>query len=336
MMHELSSELVETLDTIRSGGGTVTPTFAPGSERGYEYAVQGEVLRERDLERLAQFDYLDKVFADRLSHCPSCGSHAINMREICTVCKSANIGAVELLHHFRCGYVAPAYEFTPEPDGRRCPKCHGLLVDRGTDHEVPGPHFVCQSCYVSFQMPEMGGLCLNCGTHTNGNDLAKIVYEDAYIYKLSPVGGAALRAGVGGMLDEVREEALPVMRRSMFMAFLEDEYKRHKRFQTPFSLLLVTVNPPEGQSASTEADLVEALQELLTETDKIGRYDDRHYLILMPGTDDRKAAVFAGSLADKRIRAFVDWDVKAMVLRTPFNGMTMGGIISSAVSPVHA
>ena len=335
-MHQLTRDLIDVLELIKEAGGTVSPNLTPGSETGYEYVANGQVLRQRDLERLAQADYLDRVFQDRMSHCPQCGSHALNMREICTVCKSAHIGAVELIHHLRCGYVAPAYEFAPEPEGRRCPKCNRLMIDRGTDHEVPGPHFVCQECYVSFQMPEMGGLCLSCGSHTNGSDLGKIVYEDFYTYKLSTMGATALRSGVGAMLDEVHELALPLLRRSMFMAFLEDEQKRYRRFKTPFSVLLLTGRRPDDASAATEQELVEAIQARLTETDKIGRYDERHYLILLPGIEQNKAERIVEALVDRREKAFSDWDTKAMVLRSPSDGVSISGMISSAITPAHA
>ena len=335
-MQQLTRDLIDALQLIKEAGGTISPTLTPASDSGYEYAVNGQVLRQHDLERLAETDYLDRVFQDRLSHCPQCGSHAINMREICTVCKSAHIGAVELIHHLRCGYVAPAYEFTPEAEGRRCPKCHRLLIDRGTDHEVPGPHFVCQECYVSFQMPEMGGLCLSCGGYTNGSDLGKIIYEDFYTYKLSTMGAAALRSGTGVMLDDVHELALPLLRRSMFMAFLEDEQKRHRRFKAPFSVLLVSGRRPEGASAATEQELLEAMQARLSETDKIGRYDERHYLILLPGTEQNKAERVVESLVDRSEKAFSDWDTKATVLRSPTDGVSISGMISSAITPAHA
>jgi hypothetical protein len=254
----------------------------PATERGFGYVSGGTDVDDRDLERLAQSGHLEPVFVDRITRCPSCQSHSLNMREICVACKSSRIVAVELLHHFRCGYVAPSYEFPLEAEGgRRCPKCHGRLRDRGTDHDCPGPSFTCQACDVSFQMPELGGLCLGCGTHLSGNDLDKIIYEDVVAFKLTSVGLAALRRGRLNATEpppavpKDNEDAdLPVIGRSMLLAFLEDERKRHQRFGSTFSVLFVSTTPPSSDSIPyDERALAEAVRASITDTDKFGRYE---------------------------------------------------------------
>ena len=182
------------LRAVDESGG-VTPSWDASSDRGYVYKAAGGEVDRRVLEALADDGYLERVFVDRISRCPACKNHHLNMREVCVACKSANIVPIELLHHFRCGYVAPVDSFVAEADGRRCPKCHGLLRGRGTDHDVPGPQFECRDCGISFQLPEIGAVCLNCGHHTHGDDLQTIIYETVNRYKVSALGATALRRG---------------------------------------------------------------------------------------------------------------------------------------------
>jgi hypothetical protein len=311
-MIAIKDRLFSLLEAILDSGN-VMPQWDPASDRGFRYVVAGIPIDEHELERLAQTDHLDRVFVDRLSRCPGCRSQHVNVREICVVCKSSRITPADLLHHFRCGYVAPAYEFKPESDGRRCPKCHGMMRHRGTDHDSPGPHFTCGGCGLSFQVPEIGLLCLGCGLHTHGNDLEKVLYEDVYGYKITSLGTAAVRGGALriGPKDDVDEPGLPILRRSAFMAFLDDERKRRKRFGSPFSVLLLSNRAPED---AQELELIEAIRAHLSDTDKLGRYDEHHYLALLPMTPAKRAEALARQF-NSASPAFARWNLQAQLLR---------------------
>jgi hypothetical protein len=315
-----TADLFSALVSVRDASGTVSPRWTPDGDTAYAYVANGRRIDESALESLAQSDHLDRVFVERISRCPSCQSHLLNMREVCAGCKSPRVYPVELLHHYRCGYVAPAYEFELERDGRRCPKCHGVLRDRGTDHDVPGPHFACQSCNRSFQVPELGAVCLSCGSVLSGTDLEKILFEDVWAYRVSLLGAAALRAGSLHVADNERltEYDLPILRRSVFMQYLEDERRRSKRFHTRFALLLLTVSPPADDFVVVdEAALLAAVVEQLAETDKIGRYDERHYLALLPSLDTRSAEKLAKRLASSTVAALRLWNLTAQMIDLP-------------------
>lgn len=337
-MIEHVNEALHLLSTIRDGGGSVFPTWNVTAEHGFEYRVDSRLLDEAALEALARSDHLERIYVDRVSRCPECKTHLLNMREVCIACGSPRISSVELLHHFRCGYVSPSYEFPVDKDGRRCPKCHGALRNRGTDHDVPGPHFICESCSRSFQMPEIGAFCLSCGTHFRGNDLDRIIYEDVYGYKLTPFGVSALRLGrldpAGG--DSINEYDLPLMRKSIFMAFLEDERKRRQRFGTPFSLLLLTVAPPESDAATraSEPELLENVVAFLSETDKLARFDDHHYLLLLPSTDPKKGANLAKRISTAETPVLQEWALSAQAIDVPEGGPAIDRVASSLASAV--
>lgn len=280
------TEPMVVLQQVQQHGGHLLPQWQAGHAHGYTHFPQFETgvaeQMMQDIEYLATADYLDKQFFDRLSVCPSCGSHHVNVREACSACKSSHISPVSLLHHFRCGYVAPAEAFVHDGKGRICPKCHGHLEDLGTDHDVPGENFTCHSCHASFQVPEVEGLCMACQTRTPGDQL---LHKDVHSYRLNSLGMAALSNGRLFDLEEdllLEGEGRPIYRRHIFLFLLEDEMRRAKRYGTAFSLIMLQLDP--NNDAKTEK-LVFHMAASLRDSDKIGRYNGNRLMILLPATD---------------------------------------------------
>ena len=288
-MSERDERWLRALATVRDAGPLLEARWDPQSREGFVY-VRGDDLADEELrsslEDLARFGYVERTFVDRLSLCPNCRSHAINVREICLSCKSSNLTSVETLHHYRCGFVGPSYAFALDDEGRRCPKCGRTLHDLGTDFDSPGTSFVCRVCDSKFQLPDVGALCLSCGQTLAGDEMRRIVYREAFSYRLSRLGAAALQSG--RLLDrdgETRyENGAHVFRRSVVLAMLEDERKRSRRFGTPYSVIVIAV-----KSEAHEMALAPRLLELVGETDKLGRLDARHYLLLMPSVSSAQA-----------------------------------------------
>ena len=275
-----------TLQEVERSGGQLLPQWRIDHSRGYTHfpELDPDVADQMmlDLDSLVDTDYLDKLFFDRLTICPSCGSHHVNVREACSSCKSAHITPLTLLHHFRCGYVAPIDDFPKDAKGRSCPKCHGRLEDLGTDHDAAGENFVCHSCHSSFQVPETEGLCMACQSRTPGDQL---LHQDIFSYRLNSLGMAALK---NGRLFEREEEQLlegegkPIYRRHVFMFLLEDERRRAKRYGTPFGVILLRLGTDNEEEMEK---LVFHMAENLRTSDKIGRYNTGHLMVLLPETD---------------------------------------------------
>jgi hypothetical protein len=153
---------LDLLRRIAAAGGTIRPNAEPEAQRGYEYLALGDA-DEKDLSYLAQRDYLDERFFDRVSLCPKCTSHHLNVREICPGCRRAHLANEGLLHHFRCGYVGILSEFTTGKDGSRaCPKCNHKLHHLGTEYDRLGKTFVCRECGVISENPPVEAVCLAC------------------------------------------------------------------------------------------------------------------------------------------------------------------------------
>ncbi len=166
-----------------------------GAVYGGERAGFDEDRLHEALETLANRGFLERIFVERLTTCPTCESHAINVHEACVTCGSSNLKRIVTYFHFRCGFVGPEGAFAKDPGGLRCPKCKGLLVDLGTDHDSPGVMFECAKCAAMFQNPEIGVRCLSCGAAFTAGAVDELHHRDVFSYRLTSRGDAALARG---------------------------------------------------------------------------------------------------------------------------------------------
>ena len=184
------------------------PRFEPRAHAGVVYGGSSEGLDEGSvvdyLEILADRGFVERIFVERLMICPSCESHAVNVHEACVTCMSSNLVTIRSYFHFRCGFIGPESAFGKDPGGLRCPKCKGLLVDLGTDHDSPGDFFECKNCSAMFQQPQMGVRCLSCGARYIGTSLAELRNRDVFAYRLTLRGERAIEnraANLSGVLE---------------------------------------------------------------------------------------------------------------------------------------
>lgn len=200
-MSDAGEDLMRALAAIPQSS-SLEPSWEPASNAGFVYRGTGSPAEDEKmldaLEKLAERGYVERVFVERLSLCPSCGSHALNVHEACLTCGSSNLELFKALFHFRCGFVGPVTAFKAERDGLRCPKCNRILADLGTDHDSPGEYFHCLNCDAMFQTPDVGARCLSCGARFSGKAMQNIGRRDVYGYRITSLGKAALSAGAAG------------------------------------------------------------------------------------------------------------------------------------------
>jgi hypothetical protein len=276
---------------IAEAGGKVTPIANPQAEHGYEYLPPFE--DESDLRFLARRDYLEERFLERVSLCPKCASHHLNIREICPGCRRARLASEGLLHHFRCGYVGRLSEFTTVDDGngsRLCPKCNRQLRHIGTEYDRLGKASVCLECGMITENPPVEAVCLACGTRTSAEDLVSM---DVFSYVLTSLGLVAIRRG--SLLDRDDEllfiAGMPVYRRSIILEFVDHEMQRLRHFKNAFSLLVAQFahGAPDSESAALVLPCLTRLRQCLREVDLIGRLTDAVYVVVLPQTTQRAA-----------------------------------------------
>ena len=291
---------------IQQSGGVWLPIWTPCSSRGYVYDTNIESIEDndvlmRDLQHLVQNDYLEKSFADILTGCPACGSHHVNVREVCISCKSAHIEEIPLIHHFRCGYVGPIHLFERDEKGaRRCPKCEGKLEHLGTDHDLPGNNYNCLGCNASFQVPDVEALCLSCQKRSQGINLLR---EEIHKYRISSLGFSALHRGRFFEADHEQfyEAGTQIIRHNLFMQLLEDEKNRQQRYGIHFGLLLVQPVDMTDPLLSIKM-MAERVAQKMRSTDRIGRLDREHLLIVLTSCDPSAVAVARTRLIDNDMR----------------------------------
>jgi hypothetical protein len=280
---------LDLLRRIAVAGGSITPHANPQAKQGYEYVALGDGV-EDDLQFLARRDYLEQRFFDRVSLCPKCASHHLNVREICPGCRRARLASEGLLHHFRCGYVGLPSEFATAKSGSRiCPKCNRELHHLGTEYDRLGKACVCRDCGLISENPPVEAVCLACGTRIPAEDLLN---TDVFSYVLTSLGGAAIRRGCLSDGDDIFLfiDGTPVYRRAIILEFLDHEINRLDYFKTPFSLILAEyscngTNDLEGSLLSW----LTRLRQCLREVDLIGQLADALYVVILPQTGEREA-----------------------------------------------
>jgi hypothetical protein len=281
---------VNLLRQIAVAGGKIAPSAQPNAEYGYAYAALGNDV-ERDLGILARRSYLEARFFDRVTLCPKCGSHHLNVREVCPSCRTAHVGKDGLLHHFRCGYVGIPSEFLPAGDGGYlCPKCKGKMHHLGIEFDRLGRAFVCRGCSIISENPPVEAVCLSCGGRTPAEDLVSTII---FSYVLTSRGAAAVRRGslFDGEEELVSIADAPVYRRKVIFEFLDHEIKRLQHFNSGFSVLLANYSASTLDEHSNDSPVQSLirLRECLRDIDLIGQLADSLYLVILPQTKRREA-----------------------------------------------
>jgi len=284
---------LDMLRAVAAAGGTLTPRRNPFAKNGHDFTDLGEDS-DVELRYLSDRDYLEARYFDRVTICPQCFSHHLNIREICPTCKSSHHVEEPLIHHFRCGYVGRVTEFTPPEGGpkRICPKCTTQLKFLGTDHDVIGKTFLCIDCGSSFQDPPASGVCLACNQETDAADLLGVEING---YSLTSLGSSAIRRGTLFEHDGevVYIAGAPVFRRAVMAELLAQEAKRIARFKAEFALMIIEIRETGRGPVDIEieADMLNRLRERLRTCDVIGQLSDHRYVVCMPQTPLKGAQI---------------------------------------------
>jgi hypothetical protein len=281
---------LDLLRRIADSGGKMSPVAEPQAKHGYQYVAPGGDV-ENDLAVLARQNYLEARFFDRVSLCPKCDSHHLNVREICASCHSAHLASEGLFHHFRCGYVGIPPEFAPEADGGyRCPKCNHTMHHLGTEYDRLGKAFLCRGCGVVSESPPIEAVCLSCGARTPSENLVSTV---AFNYLITSRGAEAVRRGrlLGDVDEPVRVADSAVYRRTVILEFLLHQMRRLLQLNEPFSVMFVRWEARETDThdGSQPSQWLRRLKGCLRDIDLIGQLADSLYVVVLPLAKRREA-----------------------------------------------
>jgi len=278
-------------------GEPLKPTSAVDSHLGYTYDRAREHFgcapgaEVEHLEDLATRMCLERKFYDRIHLCPQCSHYGINFREVSPKTKSPDISRVEMLHHFKCGNVAPVKDFLSGLD-YVCPKCSTQLLHIGTDYERLGGMYVDNTTGETFSEPETDCVCLACGFVTHPEHL---IQRNIHSYTISERGLLAAETGYlyEMSLDTVlMDYDLQIYNPSYFQRQLALEMERARRYRRSLGMAILRLDQYDqfleqyGEKSRTYlAQVVEALKSSTRSSDLIARREHNAIIILFPETN---------------------------------------------------
>lgn len=282
----------ETLSVARDGNELAGVRYSVALDPEPVVLAAQELVKQRLVE---------PVFFDRVHRCPSCNSSRLNVREECVRCRSGDIAESTLIHHFRCAHQAPTEDFRAGPD-LICPKCERELRHFGADYDKPGHIFSCNGCGHSAPDVEIGFVCLDCDTHTDG---AVIKTMDIFSYSLSERGRTYVREGqvaIGGIQTSLRLNEF-----SMDLLIAINRLARdYNSNGAVFSLLSISYpdrvrlveEAGARQTAAARAQFLENLRGLLGGETDLHRTEQYDYLLL-PGLEAAGLKARSSLLSEK-------------------------------------
>lgn len=243
------------------------------------------------LEDLATRMCLERTFFDRIHLCPQCQHYAINFREICPSCSSSDITRVEMIHHFKCGHVAPSREFLSGLD-YICPKCHTQLRHIGTDYDKPAEAYYCNASRDTFTDPKTDCVCLYCGLNFR---VEMLLSRDIYAYTISDRGLLAAQTGQlyeAGLDAVLLDYDLEIYNSSYFHRQLGLEVERARRYQHPFGVALIRLDQYDqfleryGEASRRYLAQVAGLIKANTRSSDVpGKHEKDSIAMIFPETD---------------------------------------------------
>ncbi|MCL7744736.1 diguanylate cyclase [Guyparkeria hydrothermalis] len=284
-----------------SRGEEVTPVMTTASPEGFTYPTLEPLISQRAqkpslLETLSFLENQQLVsgrFVTKAHFCSHCGSAFLNFKEVCPDCLSEDIDADELIHHFRCGHVAPQSDFATR-DGLTCPKCDRELRHIGVDYDKPSVVFQCNNCHNRFQSPSVVSTCYHCErtVEPEQQTLRRI-----HAWTPTAIGNSAAVHGMEQLFMRVIDKQLNLWSLDALKQFVEVEKARNERYaksHTSVAVLqfehLSEMYIQLGRRAQQVfAELAQVLTSVLRRSDIIAPRGDSTFVLVLPETDEEQA-----------------------------------------------
>ncbi|MFH1305419.1 MAG: response regulator [Candidatus Omnitrophota bacterium] len=330
---------------IKDKVSELIPEYNMASLNGYAYPYAAGFFETHDGSELGHLTFvaekgcLEQRFFDKIMTCPYCRHHDINVRETCPSNHSADISIVEMIHHFRCGYVGTEDEFK---QGLHyvCPKCNEEARQIGIDYDKPGQSYICNETGEKFTDPEIYCQCRNCKKIFEGNDA---LWQVIFAYILTERGKEIAKNGrfTELNLEQVLiDKEVDLYNLRYFRKCLDDEMARAEKFKRPFSLVLVDIRNFDkliGTRGSAKgsrilSDIASILKTDLWAVNTPARYDKNAFIVLLPETE-KKGAEKMANLVQEKIKAMKEGslDIYTTVVSYPEDSETKDGLLELLV-----
>ncbi len=258
-----------------------------------------------EMNRLTAAGLLLAEVEDVINLCPQCSDFRLNFRQTCPHCGSPRLEQARTIQHYPCAHVAPETAFVH--GGRYlCPKCGKELRAIGVDYAKPGEVVICGHCGEISPEGQLGCLCIKCGAVFPPLQARQFT---VHRYRLSRQGEEAATLGLHSQvtLNGVMDSFLNIYSYPFFEKYLHLEAKRAQRYQTPFSLISLTISNLTDVEAKLglggKIALVKELEEIIgmhiRQTDLLTFSPTNEILILLIGSDAVRAQQVMDRLLDK-------------------------------------
>lgn len=279
------------LRLVFSRGGAIAPQPTASHRRGYIFPLLEPLVSQEDATVGQLLDFLEgqglmaAEMVDRVYQCSACQSSFLNVREVCSHCRSPLLVADDLIHHFRCGYVAPLQEFRAG-DELACPKCERKLRQVGVDYDKPSSVYRCRACGHASQDTGTLATCFHCRRSAEPEE--QTVWNVCR-YRQTALAENAAVFGMESLFRQVVESELEVLPVAVFKHLVRLENERIKRYRmSNSSLVLMRLDGLErvylerGSGAKALFDeLVSVLKSVLRNTDILTGLNETLFLILL-------------------------------------------------------
>lgn len=291
--------------------GTVDPKQDISSPIAYTWpavvaAAACRVGQEWQLmETLADGEYLERLFRDRVLLCPFSKEFHVAFREICPKCRSADMERQEMIHHYRCGFVGPEKKFNR--GGRLvCPKCDHILKHIGVDYERPSEVFTCNDCDWVGSTPMTEGHCIGCGKIFDPDQAIDIRINS---YRLTGKGALAIEqnALIGGTEKaDVIDPAFGTLSSGVVMALFKNLCALSQRHNRPMSVIcghfdqFHSLDAQKGLAVSTRVmkRIVDVVRGQIRNCDILSVAERHTFILIMPETPHAESKTVANKILD--------------------------------------
>ena len=289
--------------TIHSASGFSYPPLDPFVGSDAAGADVGELLASLEQQRVVEGSFATKAYA-----CTHCGCGFLNFLEVCADCGSANLSVDDMVHHFRCGYVAPLRDFD-RAGSLVCPKCTRTMRHVGVDYDKPSLVYDCNECHARFTEPNITTSCYRCRRVTPPETQVHRVVKS---YQVSPFGFNAATHGLDSMFINVLQQKVAVIDYSVFRQIVFAETHRIERYQRSESALIL-LNFRNYESVVTKLgsrrnelfeEVASAFKTVLRPSDLVAVRNESLFLVLAPETGPPGAERSVERLSEAIVRLF--------------------------------
>lgn len=278
----------------------LTPMATATNAQGFIYPAVEAFADKADATMTEALNFLEEQgvlasdFVDRIYRCAGCGSAFLNVREACSQCQSTRLESDDLIHHFRCGYVAPLQDFMRQ-GSLTCPKCDRGLSMIGVDYDKPSAVSHCLSCGHVSQDTDTLSTCYQCGRSMAPEEQKVSIIKRFHSNGLSQ---SAALFGLESLFRKIVESELEVLPLPVFKRVVQLEINRISRYQRSESALLllelknieqVYLEKP-ARANQIFAEIVAILKAILRSTDVVTTLNDSVFVVLLVETPEEGAA----------------------------------------------